>query len=189
MGKEKTWYQQNYCEAAYYSDCEDFDAYTQQQAAEQGVIQAQRQEGIPHAKLLVVIEVLPNETDRLSPHLRETFTDRSTCSGVYEVEFAYSVEEILDKLLSWKPDLVLIHFDSLYRISYVKLIPQITASPCPPKAVLVFGMNLEAADKERIEQLGVSYVDHRQGFKKVHTTIKQIALELALRLEQPPVAS
>src|SRR3989338_9800242 len=38
VGTERTWYIRNYCEADYYADCEDFEAYLEQQAIVKGKI-------------------------------------------------------------------------------------------------------------------------------------------------------
>ena len=133
-------------------------------------------EGIPAAKLLFVSEVLPNEEDRLTKYLRECFTDESRCGGHYEVEFSYSINEALQKIMSFKPDLVLINFDSLYQIPCGQLASRIVESPYRPKEVIVYGLNLEASDKETIEQLGIQYVDQRRSFAKLVTTIRQTVL-------------
>ena len=138
-------------------------------------------EGIPSAKLLFVLEVLPNEQDRLTPYLRECFTDRERCGGEYTVEFAYSINEAQQKLMSFKPDVVLINFDSLYQIPCGQLASRIVESPYRPKEVIVYGLNLEASDKQTMEQLGIQYVDQRRSFAKLVTTVKQTALRHALK--------
>ena len=133
-------------------------------------------EGTPAAKLLFVLEVLPNEQDRLTPYFRSCFTDPERCGGRYEVDFAYSINEALQKLMSFKPDLVLINFDSLYQIPCGQIASRIVESPYRPKEVIVYGLNLEASDKQTIEQLGLQYVDQRRTFTKLITTVKQTAL-------------
>ena len=140
------------------------------------LVKTQVLEGTPTAKLPFVSEVLPSEQDRLTAYLRECFTDESRCGGRYEVEFSYSINEALQKLMSFKPDLVLIPFDSLYEISCGQLASRITESPYRPREVIVYGLNLEASDKEIIEQLGVQYVDQRRSFAKLITAVKQTAL-------------
>ncbi|MBI3321501.1 MAG: response regulator [Candidatus Omnitrophica bacterium] len=139
-------------------------------------------EGVPKAKLLFVLEVLPNEEDRLSSYLRECFLDEHRCGGSYQVEFAYSINEVLQKLMTFRPDLVLINFDSLYQIHCGQLASRIVDSPYRPKEVIVYGLNLEAADKQTIEQLGIQYVDQRRSFAKLVTTVKQTALRNNLRM-------
>ena len=145
------------------------------------VIKSQILEGAPTAKLLFILEVLPNEQDRLTTYLRDCFSDRSRCGGHYEVEFAYSINETQQKLMSFKPDLVLINFDSLYQIPCGQLAARIVESPYRPKEVIVYGLNLEASDKQAMEQLGVQYVDQRRSFAKLVTTVKQTALRNGLR--------
>jgi len=138
-------------------------------------------DGTPKAKLLFVSEVLPTEQDRLTPYLRACFTDEAQCGGRYEVDFAHSINEVLQKLMSFKPDLVLINFDSLYEIPCGQLASHIVESPYRPKEVIVYGLNLEASDKQKIEQLGIQYVDQRRSFAKLVNTVKQTALRYDLK--------
>jgi len=148
------------------------------------IVKTQVIEGSPKAKLLFVLEVLPNEQDRLTPYLRECFSDRERCGGQYEVAFAYSINEALQQLMSFKPDLVLINFDSLYQIPCGQLASRIVESPYRPKEVIVYGLNLEAADKETLEHLGIQYVDQRRSFAKLITTVKQTALHHGLKVSE-----
>ena len=141
-------------------------------------------EGNPTAKLLFVSEVLPSEQDRLTGYLRDCFSDRSRCGGDYEVDFAHTINDTLQKLMSFRPDLVLINFDSLYQIPCGQLASRIVESPNRPKEVIVFGLNLEAADKQTIEHLGIQYVDQRRSFAKLVTTVKQTALRHGFRASQ-----
>ncbi len=145
------------------------------------VVKSQVLEGIPAAKLLFVLEVLPNEEDRLTKYLSDCFSNQSRSGGQYEVEFAYSINETQQKLMSFKPDLVLINFDSLYQIPSGQLASRIVESPYRPKEVIVYGWNLEATDKHAMEQLGVQYVDQRRSFAKLVTTVKQTALRYGLK--------
>lgn len=127
------------------------------------------------AKLLFISEVLPNEKDRLTPYLRSCFTDPEQCGGRYQVEFAYSISDSAEKLISFNPDIVLINFDSLYEIQCGQLASRIAESPYRPKEILVYGLNLQASDKEVIKGLGIQYVDQRRSFAKLVTAVKQIA--------------
>ena len=129
-----------------------------------------------------MLEVLPNEEDRLTKYLRESFTDPSRSGGRYKVEFAYSINETLEKSMSFKPDIVLINFDSLYQIACGQLASRIVESPYRPKEVIVYGLNLEAEDKQTIEHLGIQYVDQRRTFAKLVTTVKQTALRNGLKV-------
>lgn len=133
-------------------------------------------QGVPSAKLLFISEVLANEQDRLTPYLRECFTNEEQCGGKYEVAFAHNINDSLQKLMSFKPDLVLINFDSLYEIPCSQLASRVVESPYHPKEVIVYGLNLEASDKESIEKLGIQYVDQRRSFTKLVSTIKETAL-------------
>lgn len=145
------------------------------------LVKSQILEGRPSAKLLFVLEVLPKEEDRLSRYLHDCFADPSRCGGRYEVEFAYSINDTLQKLMSFKPDLVLINFDSLYQIPCGQLAARIVESPYRPKEIIAYGLNLEASDKQTLEQLGVQYVDQRRSFAKLITTVKQTALRHGLK--------
>jgi CheY-like chemotaxis protein len=145
------------------------------------IVKTQVLEGTPQAKLLFVLEVLPNEEDRLTPYLKECFTDASRSGGQYAVEFAYTINQAQEKLISFKPDIVLINFDSLYQIPCGQLASRIVESPYRPKEVIVYGLNLEAADKQTIEELGIQYVDQRRTFAKLVTTVKQTALRHGLK--------
>ena len=138
-------------------------------------------EGQPAAKLLFILEVLPNESDRLTPYLRDCFTDPERCDGNYEVEFAYSINDAQGKLMSYGPDIVLINFDSLYQIPCGQLASRLTESPYGPKEVIVYGLNLEASDKQAMERLGVQYVDQRRSFAKLVSTVKQTCLRYGLK--------
>jgi len=148
------------------------------------VVKSRVLEGTPTAKLLFVLEVLPNEQDRLTPYLRECFGDRARCGGDYQVEFAYSINQAAEKLMSVKPDIVLINFDSLYQIPCGQLASRLVESPYRPKEVIVYGLNLEASDKQTIEHLGVQYVDQRRSFAKLVTTVKQTALRHSLKVSE-----
>ena len=83
--------------------------------------------------------------------------------------------------MSFKPDIVLVNFDSLYQIPCGQIASRIVESPYRPKEVIVYGLNLEAADKQTIEQLGIQYVDQRRSFAKLVTSIKQTALNIEHR--------
>ena len=136
----------------------------------------QQLKGTPTAKLLFISEVLPNEEDRLTPYLKSCFTDEAQCGGRYEVEFAHTINDAQQKLMSFRPDLVLINFDSLYQIPCGQIASRIVESPYRPKEVIVYGLNLEASDKQTIEKLGIQYVDQRRSFAKLINTVKQTAL-------------
>ena len=138
-------------------------------------------EGIPAAKLLFVLEVLPREQDRLSMYLRESFTEEKHSGGKYQVDFGYTINETLEKLMSFRPDLVLINFDSLFQISCSQLASRIVQSPYRPKDVIVYGLNLEAEDKQMIRGLGLQYVDQRRTFSRLIARVKEIALRHGLK--------
>ena len=75
---------------------------------------------------------------------------------------------------------VLVNFDTLYQIPCGQLASRIVESPYKPREVIVYGLNLEAQDKETIERLGIQYVDQRKSFAKLVTTVKQTALRAGL---------
>ena len=131
---------------------------------------------IAAAKLLFVLEVLPQEEDRISVYLREWFSDEARSGGRYQTTFAYGINESVEKLMSVRPDIVLINFDSLFQISCSQLAARIVQSPYRPKEVIVYGLNLEAEDKRMIEGLGLQYVDQRKTFARLVTRVREIAL-------------
>ena len=145
------------------------------------IVKSQVLEGLPKAKLLFVLEVLPNEDNRLTNYLKQCFTDQGRCGGQYEVDFAHSINDALQKLMTFKPDIALVNFDSLYQIPCGQLSSRIVESPYRPKEVIVYGLNLEAADKQSLEHLGIQYVDQRRSFAKLVTTVKQTALRHNLK--------
>jgi CheY-like chemotaxis protein len=147
---------------------------------QQPTANGQALEGTPKAKLLFIQEVLPNEEDRLTPYLRDYFSDPSQAGGIYQIEFAHSVSQAQDKLMSFKPDIALINFDSFYETPCGQVASRVMESPYRPKEVLVFGLNLEATDKQKLESLGIQYVDQRKSFAKLITTVKQTALRHGL---------
>jgi len=151
----------------------------------QTIVRTRVLEGTPSAKLLFVLEVLPNEEDRLSLYLRNCFSDRTQCGGNYDVEFAYSINETLQKLMSFRPDIVLINFDSLYQIPCGQLASRIVESPYRPSEVIAYGLNFEASDKQVLEEIGIQYVDQRRSFSKLITTVKQTALRNGQRFPDP----
>ena len=85
VGTERTWYIRNYCEAEYYVDCEDFEAYREQQAITKG-------------KILVV----DDETTML-----ETLSGFFSSRG-YQLMTAASAEAALKLLAEEQPSLALI---------------------------------------------------------------------------------
>ena len=85
VGTERTWYIRNYCEADYYVDCEDFEAYLEQQAIGKG-------------KILVV----DDETAML-----ETLSGFFGSRG-YQLMTAASAEAALKLLAEEQPSLALI---------------------------------------------------------------------------------
>ena len=85
IGTERTWYIRNYCEAQYHVDCEDFEAYREQQAVKKG-------------KILVV----DDETTML-----ETLSGFFSSRG-YQLMTAASAEAALKLLAEEQPALALI---------------------------------------------------------------------------------
>lgn len=135
-------------------------------------------EGTAKAKLLFFLEALPNEeTPRFARYLEGQFRNPDTCEGEYQLEFAYTVNEALEKLMSFRPDIALIHFDSLYKLSCGQLCVRIQQSPYKPKELLVFGLTLASFNKREVEELGAKYVD-QQRFSKLVRAVKHTALRL-----------
>ncbi len=144
-------------------------------------------EGTPQAKLLFVLEGMPNEEDnRLARYLEAQFTDPSRCDGNYQVACAFSVNETLEKLIAFKPDIALINFDSFYKTSCGQLCARVQQSPYRPKETIVFGVRLQTAfDKQNVEELGARYVDQHRSFTKLFRAVKHIALRLQNQASAP----
>ncbi len=142
-------------------------------------------EGVPQARLLFVLEGLPNEDNRFARYLEGWFTDKSRCEGDYQVAFAYSVNETLEKLMAFKPDIALINFDSFFHISCGQLCARVQQSPYKPKEMIVFGINLQAFDKRDVEELGARYVDQHRRFSKLIRAVKHTALRLQSQANVP----
>lgn len=134
-------------------------------------------EGIAQAKLLFVLEELP-DNDRFIKVLRDWFENQTLCEGDYQMEFTFSIDQTLEKLMTFRPDIVLINFDSLYKISCAALCTQILKSPYRPKELIVFGLSIAALDKQRVEEVGARYVDQRRSFLNLLRTVKHAALRL-----------
>jgi len=134
-------------------------------------------EGTAKAKLLFFLEELQNkEHPSYARWLEEQFRNPEVCEGDYQLAFAYTINEALEQLMSFRPDLVLIHFDSLYKLSCGQLCARIQQSPYKPKELIVFGL-LASYNKREVEELGARYVD-QQRFSKLVRTVKHTALRL-----------
>jgi len=139
---------------------------------------AQPVEGEAKAKLLFFLEELPNQDTRYARFLTEQFTKQPDCGGDYQLDFAYTINEALEKLMSFRPDMVLIHFESLYKLSCSQLLTRLQQSPYKPKELIVFGLTLDALAKREVEELGARYVDQHRSFAKLFRAIKHTALRL-----------
>lgn len=134
-------------------------------------------EGTPQAKLLFFLEAMPNEEPpSYARWLEAQFRNPEACDGVYQMAFAYTINEALEKLMSFRPDIALIHFDSLYKLSCGQLCARIQQSPYRPKELIVFGL-LASFNKQELEALGARYVD-QQRFSKLVKMVKHTALRL-----------
>jgi hypothetical protein len=110
--------------------------------------------------------------------LRECFTNQEQCGGEYQVDFAYSLNQALEKLMSFKPDIALLNFDSFYETPCGQIASRLSDNAFRPREVIVFGLNLEAGDKQKLEQLGIQYVDQRRSFSRLLTAVSQAVLKL-----------
>jgi len=144
---------------------------------QQALEAAQPVEGTAKAKLLFFLEAFPNEEHpSYARWLEEQFRNPETCEGEYQLNFAYTINEALEQLMSFRPDMVLIHFDSLNKLSCGQLCARIQQSPYKPKELIVFGL-LASYNKREVEELGARYVD-QQRFSKLVRAVKHTALRL-----------
>ena len=134
--------------------------------------------GTAKAKLLFFVEAFPNGDTRFADMLRQRFADPAECEGEYQMEFAHTLNEAVEKLMTFRPDIVLIHFDSLFKLSCGQVCGLIQHSPYKPKELIVFGLNLAFFNKREVEQMGARYVDHRRSISKLVLAVKRTALRL-----------
>ncbi|MCM8811840.1 MAG: response regulator [Candidatus Omnitrophica bacterium] len=109
------------------------------------------------AKLLFV------EPSEYTYKLKEVFfSDSDKCGGFYEISPAYSMEEVLKLLVSFKPDIVLVDLSMLGAGGEVPL--KVMMSPSKPKELIIHGSNsaLPVSRNVQVEDLT------RQGVKVIY---------------------
>ena len=129
VGTERTWYQHNYCDADYYVDCEDFEAYLEQQAIIKG-------------KILVV----DDETTML-----ETLSSFFGSRG-YQLMTAASAEAALKLIKEEQPSLALIDI-KLPGMNGIELLKIIKRDYPSVKTFVITAYDEE--NKKTVETIGV----------------------------------
>lgn len=144
--------------------------------AEEGISSAEAP--TPKARLLFV------EPSEYTYKLKEVFfTNPEKCSGVYEVSPAYSTEEALERLKSFRPDILLVDLAMLGPAG--DLAVKAMASQARPKELIIHGSGsvLPAAQGARVEDLsrhGVKVVYNesftRAGLVRLSEVIRKAAI-------------
>src|SRR3990167_6816037 len=129
VGTERTWYIRNYCEADYHVDCEDFEAYLEQQAIIKG-------------KILVV----DDETTML-----ETLSSFFGSRG-YQLMTAASAEAALKLIKEEQPSLALIDI-KLPVMNGIELLKIIKRDYPSVKTFVITAYDEE--NKKAVEAIGV----------------------------------
>ena len=140
--------------------------------------------GSPAARLLFVYEPPTNGDDPLRTFLQRHLSNPADCGGQYDVAFAGTLADTLNQLTAFRPDLVLINADLVEQMPAGQLAARVIESPYRPKEVIVYGLNLDAGDKQALQELGAQYVDLRRSAARLFTAIRQTALQHGLQTAQ-----
>ncbi|MDP8230965.1 MAG: response regulator [Candidatus Gorgyraea atricola] len=81
------------------------------------------------------------------------FQDKERCKGMYQLDVAFTKEEVLKKIKTFKPNIVLSDI-GMFRL--YDLAERFTRLPEPPKDVILYGMPPGAEDKHKTE--GTSFI-------------------------------
>ena len=136
---------------------------------------------MPKAKLLMI-----ESSEYVFNLKRVFFTSAERCGGHYEVEAAYSMIEALERLHTFRPDLVLV--DLLAAGSLGDLAAQILSSADRPKELIIHGSGtVSHRQQERVEALtrrGVQLVLNetftQQGVRRLNTAVHDTCLRHGL---------
>ena len=135
----------------------------------------------PKARLLLV-----EPSDYLFNIKKVFFESMERCGGYYQVDAAYSSVEVLEKLHSFKPDLVLV--DLVAAGSLGDLAAQILRSSDRPKELIIHGSGTMAQrQQERVEVLsskGVQLVLNetftQAGLRRLNNVVRDVAVQQGL---------
>ncbi len=84
---------------------------------------------------------------------RAYFQDRERCKGVYQLEVAFTKKEALEKIKTFKPNIVLSDI-GMFRV--YNLDERLKKLPDPPKDVILYGVPPAAEDKHKAK--GASFI-------------------------------
>ena len=76
------------------------------------------------------------------------FQDEERCKGIYQLDVAFTKEEVIEKIKTFKPNIVLSDI-GMFRV--YDLAEGFAKLPDPPKDVILYGMPPKAEDKHKIE--------------------------------------
>src|SRR3989338_3772617 len=159
VGTERTWYIRNYCEADYYVDCEDFEAYLEQQAIVKG-------------KILVV----DDETSML-----ETLSSFFGSRG-YQLMTATSAEAALKLITEEQPALALIDI-KLPGMNGIELLKRIKQDYPGTKTFVITAFDEE--NKKAVEEIGVdAFFAKPIGLDALKKKVIEVLADFERRLEQ-----
>ena len=141
----------------------------------------------PKARLLFV------EPSDYTYQLKQVFfSSQEKCSGIYEVDAAYSTQETLEKMESFRPDVLLVDLSMLGPAG--DLAVKVMASPARPKELIIHGSGsaLPSAQSSKVEDLsrhGVKVVFNesftRAGLVRLSEVIRRTAISHGLSLGVP----
>jgi len=113
------------------------------------------------------------------------FADPERCGGRYEVESAYSKEEILEKLDSFRPDILLVDLSFLGKTG--DLTVEVMRSAHRPKEMILHGAGLSGSKPGGLgsfDQQGIKVVLNesftRAGLSRLNEAIRAAALSVGL---------
>ncbi|MFC1621542.1 HD domain-containing phosphohydrolase [Candidatus Omnitrophota bacterium] len=81
------------------------------------------------------------------------FQDKERCKGIYQLDVAFTKEEVLEKIKTFKPNIVL---SDMGMFKVYNLAERFSKLPNPPKDVILYGMHPGAEDKHKTE--GTSFI-------------------------------
>lgn len=139
-------------------------------------------ERVPKARLLFI------EPSEYTYKLKEVFfSDAQHCGGRYEVAAAYSAEEALELLASFRPEVLLVDLSMLGQTR--DLLSRVMNSPARPRETIIHGSGTvlsanQSAGMENLSQMGVKVVQNesftRAGLVRLGEVIRRTAIAQGL---------
>ena len=143
---------------------------------------AEAEDRIPKARLLFI------EPAEYTYRLKEVFfSDPERCGGQYEVAAAYSAEEALQHVESFRPDILLVDLAMLGQTR--DLLSQAMNSPAKPREIVIHGTGAvlragPGGGVENLSRMGVKVIQNesftRAGLIRLSEVIRRVALAQGL---------